>query len=76
MPKMDKFEMALYEKQHAVWFPAAPPRAVAPPTRPLRKAFPLAAFKKMSKEESELRCWLYGVESRLREHIDSACAKS
>ncbi|CAG9580319.1 conserved hypothetical protein [Leishmania major strain Friedlin] len=72
----NRFEVALYKKQTAVWFQAAPPRKVAlPTTRPLH-GFPHAAFAELCQEERELRQWHYGVERRLREHIEEACGRA
>lgn len=73
---MDKHAVALRTQETAVWFPAAPPRAVPfRANRPLR-AFPHAAFAEMCDEERELRQWLYGVERRLRQHIEEAGSRS
>ncbi|CAC9525395.1 conserved hypothetical protein [Leishmania infantum JPCM5] len=70
------FEVALYKKQTAVWFQAAPPRKVdLPITRPVH-GFPHAAFAELCREERELRQWHYGVERRLREHIEEACGRA
>lgn len=72
----NRFEVALYKKQTAVWFQAAPPRKVEPSiTRPLH-GFPHAAFAALCQEERELRQWHYGVERRLREHIEEACGRA
>lgn len=73
---MDAHALTLYKQETAVWFPAAPPRTVPfRANRPLR-AFPHAAFKEICEEERELRQWLYGVERRLRQHIEEACGRS
>ncbi|KAG5494742.1 hypothetical protein JIQ42_02357 [Leishmania sp. Namibia] len=72
----NRFELALYQKKTAVWFPATPPRQVALPTGRLLRAFPHAAFAELCQEERELRQWLYGVERRLREHIEEACGRA
>ncbi|KAG5470595.1 hypothetical protein LSCM1_01840 [Leishmania martiniquensis] len=72
----NRFELALYQRQTAVWFPATPPRQVALPTGRQLRAFPHAAFAELCKEERELRQWLYGVERRLREHIEEACGRA
>lgn len=73
---MDAEALTLYKRETAVWFPAVPPRRVPfRANRPLR-AFPHAAFNEMCDEERELRQWLYGVERRLRQHIEEACSRS
>ncbi|KAK7199795.1 hypothetical protein NESM_000026400 [Novymonas esmeraldas] len=73
---LSRFEVALHKKETAVWFQAAPPRQVSFPVgRPLR-AFPHAAFASLCQEERELRQWHYGVERRLREHIEEACGRA
>jgi hypothetical protein len=73
---MDAHALTLYNQKTAVWFPAAPPRTVPFRANRPRRAFPHAAFTEMCDEERELRQWLYGVERRLRQHIEEACSRS
>ncbi|AIO01085.1 hypothetical protein LPMP_322010 [Leishmania panamensis] len=76
LARRNRFELTLYKKETSVWFEAVPPRQVALPTGRPSRAFPYAAFAELQQEERELRQWGYGVERRLREHIEEVCSRT